>query len=1408
MLTEEQRVAVEAQGDGEIVVSAGAGSGKTRVLTQRYVHLLKHRGARPEQIVTITFTDAAAAEMRDRIARLLIEQGETRFLREVEAGYISTIHAFCLRMLKEYALDAGLDPFARLLDDMEAARYRVRRREAMLAEHESSILPLVDHYGMSETQHAVFSLMQHGREHGLTPEGMLEKYALAPEAYVAALKQRVEAQALKLQNAFLDGIVALEEIVMPPGSKAARARDEAVAVARSMPRDKLLSVEVLCNEVRRTLLRLPDDGGERFARAVKQLRDNTVRSRRKFWRWFEPDYEPDRLFAEHKNVMLGIAAHEWRVFEQYKRDAGFIDYLDMLTAARDLIEAYPERFRERFRYVLVDEFQDTNPLQTQIVDLLTEGRRAFVVGDARQSIYRFRQADVTVFREFETRARNPKHPAQLLALTENFRSVPPVLSFVDGLFRAIWQQRDTDLSANPLVPGRDLVDEAYRGGLLAATETVGQAGGEVQGAPEAKRAGQLMQAAQSPEAVLEHGMPGPRVEAFLFDPTDERRREKGQALKRQQVVSLEAERISRRIVHLVERQRPQIFDPDTQRYRRLRYGDVAVLLGTRTYLDTFEVMLESYRVPYISLGGRGFHTRREVMDLVNALSITVNPRQDIKLAAVWRSPLVGLSDDALFWLSKALGPDVEVAWAARQTEDANTDAEDELAEKLRPDPVEELPVRGIRKRKRLLFEALQLPEEMLAERLSEADRARLQRFREAYRRITARRATLSTAEVLAAWIDETDLRTTLQAQPQPAQALSNVDKLLQLSREFDANAGEPDVAPAVEGEGGRNMLASFVEALEECRATEAPEEDAPPAAEPGEGLSDAVRIMTVHAAKGLEFPAVFVPDLGREFNPFVPNRDEQGRWMSNIWHPSREFGCVAQLVRNPGEGTEETLAYEIQRHDQLDAERDEAKRLLYVACTRAREFLYLSGACDHQAPPPPYDDAKSPAQWLRRYLERECQDARDDADPLVASATEPPPPEVTTEPPPEANDARATDAVDKPNAEQQRQSTGAQVLSLRVDEERRVVIRKWEDVPAPPERAPIRRLADFVGEELAANVPLSWPRERLGNDAPAYRARVLEHAERLLAKPQLAPPKPPVITATALATYLNCPLRYYITHVLGLDDFTLMRQGLLPLYGDAAPDEQEPPLEPAPAFHSLSLDAENALGESPPDPNEFDGELRGRDIGSFLHRTLELMRLGRLLPGLQRGEGPGEHLAQALQRAGVPSTQRPEVREMIEGFWQSEIVEEMRDATAVEQEAPFTLELAEDAGAVVGAIDLCYRNANGEVTVVDYKTTHVSTEADLQRALAEYLGQLGLYALGVAARYGVHQVRAALAFLRHDRVAWHTFDAEALSALRRDATEALRCLAHGDYEPRREPCRTCRQLGHTGCARTFEPRVM
>ena len=393
----EQQSAIEA--DGRVFLSAGAGTGKTAVLVERFVRAVCDRGIDVASILVITYTRKAAGELRVRIRRELRERGRHDLARELDGAWIATIHGFCARLLRAYPFEAGLDPRFRELDGAQASVLAgeafAEALDEFCAREEPERLQLLATYGTAALRRMLIGVYETLRSAGR--ELVLELGERAP------LSERVEA--LRDASRCLAADTSATEL------QRANAAGMLDLLAGSPSPDRLLDLSA--HKVR---------GSERTA-SYEEARKVVEQS------------ALDELAVRDRDLLQALLEGFARAYDGAKRREGVLDFEDLQLNARDLLRSN-ERIRERehlrFAAIMVDEFQDTNRLQCELIDLVAEGParpELFFVGDEFQSIYGFRHADVQVFRE------RRKSEGGGLALVRNYRSRPEVLAAVNHLFQ-------------------------------------------------------------------------------------------------------------------------------------------------------------------------------------------------------------------------------------------------------------------------------------------------------------------------------------------------------------------------------------------------------------------------------------------------------------------------------------------------------------------------------------------------------------------------------------------------------------------------------------------------------------------------------------------------------------------------------------------------------------------------------------------------------------------------------------------------------------------------------------------------------------------------------------------------------------------------------------------------------------
>ncbi|MFL5970116.1 MAG: UvrD-helicase domain-containing protein [Gaiellaceae bacterium] len=405
----EQRAATDAT--GVVFVSAGAGTGKTKVLVERFVRAVCDDGLDVSSVLVITYTKRAAGELRSRIRARLLELGRADLARELDGAWISTIHGFCNRLLKTYPLAAGLDPRFRELDDAQGSVLRGEAFEAALAEFCS--------------------------------DGDPERLRLLATYRASGLRRMLTGVYGTLRSAGRELVLELAE---PPNLDDALARlefaarclvdDAAATDAQRAAAGQALAVDTTETE------RLLDLGGlkargERAATYVEAI--NAVEQA-----------ALDDVAARDRELLQDLLDRFAAQYQAAKDRESVLDFEDLQLRARDLLRANEDvRAREqlRFRSVMVDEFQDKNRLQCELIDLVAAHADVFFVGDEFQSIYGFRHADVQVFRERRADAGDG-----VLPLTMNYRSRPEVLAVVNHLFGGDFGEEFQPLAASGEFP--------------------------------------------------------------------------------------------------------------------------------------------------------------------------------------------------------------------------------------------------------------------------------------------------------------------------------------------------------------------------------------------------------------------------------------------------------------------------------------------------------------------------------------------------------------------------------------------------------------------------------------------------------------------------------------------------------------------------------------------------------------------------------------------------------------------------------------------------------------------------------------------------------------------------------------------------------------------------------------------
>jgi len=848
-LTDQQHRAITTR-DVSVAMSAGAGCGKTFVLTERFLSHLDPQSnsgegpCRLSQLVAITFTERAAREMRDRIRTAcrgrLMDAPESQvdywlaLIRDLDTARISTIHSFCGSLLRSHAVEARLDPQFRVLDQAQADTLLRELLDShlrdLLAERDEPVLQLVVQFGLERLYDMVATLLGRRQEidadewRDETPEGLVARWFkhwktdTVPRVLSGIVESPTAKTVLRIAQQY------------PPSHPTMRQRCELLVeqlpdLARSS--DPAASLAAILDNARVS----PGGGGKKaweteslyaeFRDAAAELRAKV----KKLAPLMQFDAKAAMSAAQTALQLLGVTLDVAEAYDAGKQDLGVLDFNDLLIRARELLvgphrKQLRERLASQIRLLLVDEFQDTDPLQVELVralcgdevtcsDGVTSGK-LFFVGDYKQSIYRFRGADPNVFRRLSESIPD----AGRLPLSLNFRSQPAILDFVNELFcEALGPHYE------PLEAHRPQVSPTPAVELLWATEST----------DDAQRA-----------VASDQG--------------------KAERLRR-----CEADWIARRLRAMLDSGEKIVWDEEaakagTPATRAMRPGDVTLLFRALSNVEYYEEALRRYDIDYYLVGGHAFYAQQEIFDLLNLLRAVESTSDEVSLAGVLRSPFFGLFDETLFWL-------------ARHPE-------------------------GLAGR---MIDGSPLPEPIDAEQRRRAEEAIA-----TLGQLRAIKDRVPVARLIQESLRRTGYDAILLGEFLGERKLANLRKLIDQARSFDRS--------------GIFSLTDFIVQLSQFVARQP--DEALAATHPES--TDVVRLMTIHQSKGLEFPVVVVADV---------DRARRGGGSSIAF--TRELGPMIKDADAVG-------GYDLHAQAERDAELDESTRLLYVATTRAADYLILS----------------------------------------------------------------------------------------------------------------------------------------------------------------------------------------------------------------------------------------------------------------------------------------------------------------------------------------------------------------------------------------------------------------------------------------------------------------------------------
>lgn len=907
--TEEQK-AVIAHREGNLLVSAAAGSGKTAVLVEHVLSLILEENASLSSLVLMTFTEAAAEEMKERIKKRLeehLQKGyDKRILREIAllpTANISTIHAFCKRLIEENYAGLSIDAHFRIGDTGEMSLLQSDILEELLGEEyerkEESFLAFVDQFSMGKKDKGIEELI-------------LKLYNLAsampfPKAYLQGLleedshtrREKWEKDLYIDMKSRLDNLSLLYEEALdlcrePNGpieyeERILEERDQCLALVHT---DSLEELVRGLENLSFGRLKSTKSEGKELVKSLRERGKKTLKTWQENYRLLSEELE-EEVEEKGQNRILELVRLCLLFLERYqkeKEERAVLDFSDLEHFALKLLyqddghySALADELAKSYREILVDEYQDSNLVQEYIVRALSQERfgkpNVFQVGDVKQSIYRFRMARPELFLEKYHEENYPK-----IFLRKNFRSDEGVLSAVNTLFFKIMKKAfggiEYDME-NSLFLGKIRTEEAKQEEapitgkqrrdqtelLLLELERTASTGEEGDAGEDSKE--ESNSASNSASNSSSNSTPNSSSDSASNGTSDGiSNSSSGKSLSK---LELECKMIAAKVRELLE--------------KGYAYKDMVILLRSphsvsREMVDIFG----KEGIPAYAELKTGYFSAVEVETVLSFLAIIDNPRQDIPMAAVLRSPLFSFTDEELGQIVLAKGSLYEKPYDKSKENAVNLSLQAEKA--LSP----------------------------VLEEKWENFQGKLERYRRLSR-------SLRLHSLLTLIYEETDYYNYVRALPLGEKRQANLDQLLEDAKQFE--------------KGSYSGLFHFIRYIEKVKKQEQDQGEATVFSE----KDDLLRIMSIHHSKGLQFKVVFLSQLHKTFNKM----DSKAKMLMDA-----ELGLAADYldletrIKYPSlhkiaikeKGERESLGEEL--------------RVLYVAMTRAEEKLILTGVCKNE----------------------------------------------------------------------------------------------------------------------------------------------------------------------------------------------------------------------------------------------------------------------------------------------------------------------------------------------------------------------------------------------------------------------------------------------------------------------------
>ena len=928
--TSKQQEVIDSR-NRNLLVSAAAGSGKTAVLVERIIRMISE-GDRPldiDQLLVMTFTNAAAAEMRERIGAAVEQKLKERPEDEhlwlqaalIPQAQITTIDSFCLNIIRSHYNSLDIDPAFRIGDEGELSLLRGDCMGEMLEncydEADEEFGRFVEHFGRGKSDRGIEDVIlqawQFSQSHPWPQEWLaacqkeLEEESIGEmeeSPWMVFLMEDVARQMAELSGQLGEALdVCLEEngpLAYEPMLISDKSKIEAIGRAASTG-----SFEALYNSLqnmsfdRLASIRSKDIDGDKkaFVSACRDRVKKAVAKCRELYGQQSPQEVVESMRGTRRVIreLLRLTGMFDQAYRDAKRERNVLDFNDLEHLALEVLYVREEtgngeervsrcpsqvadELSRQYEEILVDEYQDSNYVQEALITSISRERfgypNVFMVGDVKQSIYRFRLARPELFMDKYEKYSRQGGPYQMIELQQNFRSRESVLTSVNDVFYQIMTKNLGGITYTPetaLYPGAKF--EEVSGKTVLDPEADAGKSGSREAAPVSLKA-------------------GTPTELLLVDTGADTLRQLDEDSLDYTAKELEARLIAGRIRQLVsEDQGILVWDKSRGGYRRARYGDMVILLRSMSgWSEVFVNVLMNEGIPAFAQTRTGYFNTVEVETILSLLSVVDNPMQDIPLAAVMRSPIVGMDDEEMAWMmavykrnsKKGQDRGVYGAWKLWLEEGWITVG------------LSGIPVKTAHS---ISFKSRRLS--VLMERL----------------RGEARH--LPIHELLYRVYRESGYYDYVSAMPAGETRRANLDMLVEKAAAYESTSYKG--------------LFHFVRYIEKLKKFDTDFGEASVAGE----QDNTVRIMSIHKSKGLEFPVVFLAGLGKRFN----KQDAYGQILLDA-----DLGAAADFLDLELRVKAPTLKKQaLKRRMELETMGEEL-RVLYVAMTRAKEKLIMTAA--------------------------------------------------------------------------------------------------------------------------------------------------------------------------------------------------------------------------------------------------------------------------------------------------------------------------------------------------------------------------------------------------------------------------------------------------------------------------------